>query len=132
MIRRGRRGAMKIISLAAAERRLRDVRSVALGGMLLENRPSTLVRALLRAGAEGLFLCSAPAASWDADVLLGAGRVATVRIPHISLAGVGLAPATRRAAAAGTVVFEDCDEAPLLGGSPPASTHVPLPVPHNL
>ena len=102
---------MTIIGLPEAERRLRDVRSVALGGMLLENRPSTLVRALLRSGAAGLFLCSAPAASWDADVLLGAGRVATVRIPHISLASLGLAPATRRAAAAGTVVFEDCDEA---------------------
>lgn len=123
---------MKIISLADAERRLRDVRSVALGGMLLENRPSTLVRALLRAGADGLFLCSAPAASWDADVLLGAGRVATVRIPHISLAGLGLAPATRRAAAAGTVAFEDCDEALLLGGYLAASTNVPIQVLDNL
>src|SRR5712664_1830465 len=132
MIRRGRRGAMKIISLADVERRLRDVRSVALGGMLLENRPSTLVRALLRAGATGLFLCSAPAASWDADVLLGAGRVATVRIPHISFASLGLAPATRRAAAAGTVVFEDCDEALLLGGYIAASNNVPIQVLHNL
>ena len=123
---------MKIISLADAERRLRDVRSVALGGMLLENRPSTLVRALLRSGAAGLFLCSAPAASWDADVLLGAGRVATVRIPHISFAGLGLAPATRRAAAAGTVVFEDCDEAILLGGYLAASGNVPIQVLHNL
>jgi glutaconate CoA-transferase subunit A len=123
---------MKIISLAAAGRRLRDVRSVALGGMLLENRPSTLVRALLRAGTEGLFLCSAPAASWDADVLLGAGRVATVRIPHISLAGLGLAPATRQAAASGAVVFEDCDEALLLGGYLAASNNVPFQVLHNL
>jgi glutaconate CoA-transferase subunit A len=123
---------MTIISLTEAERRLRDVRSVALGGMLLENRPSTLVRALLRSGTAGLFLCSAPAASWDADVLLGAGRVATVRIPHISLAGLGLAPATRRAAAAGTVAFEDCDEAILLGGYLAASGNVPIQVLHNL
>jgi glutaconate CoA-transferase subunit A len=123
---------MTITSLPDVERRLRDVRSVALGGMLLENRPSTLVRALLRSGAAGLFLCSAPAASWDADVLLGAGRVATVRIPHISFASLGLAPATRRAAAAGTVVFEDCDEALLLGGYLAASHNVPLQVLHNL
>ena len=54
---------MTITSLPDVERRLRGVRSVALGGMLLENRPSTLVRALLRAGPTGLFLCSAPAAS---------------------------------------------------------------------
>ena len=66
--------AMKIITMDEAERRLHDVGSVALGGMLLENRPSALVRALLRSGAAGLFLCSAPAASWDADILLGAGR----------------------------------------------------------
>jgi glutaconate CoA-transferase, subunit A len=123
---------MALISLAEAERRLRGVRSVALGGMLLENRPSTLVRALLRSGASGLFLCSAPAASWDADVLLGAGRVATVRIPHISLAGLGLAPATRRAAATGAVVFEDCDEAILLGGYLAACANAPVQVLPNL
>ncbi len=123
---------MTIASLPDVERRLRDVRSVALGGMLLENRPATLVRALLRSGAAGLFLCSAPAASWDADVLLGAGRVDRVRIPHISLAGLGLAPATRRAAAAGTVVFEDCDEAILLGGYLAASSNVPIQVLPNL
>ena len=123
---------MTLISLADAQRRLRDVRSVALGGMLLENRPAALVRALLRSGATGLFLCSAPAASWDADVLLGAGRVSRVRIPHISLAGLGLAPAARQAASAGTVVFEDCDEAILLGGYLAASGNVPLQVLHNL
>jgi glutaconate CoA-transferase subunit A len=126
------RGAMTIISMADAERRLRDVRSVALGGMLLENRPGALVRALLRSGAAGLFLCSAPAASWDADILLGAGRVSRVRIPHISFASLGLAPATRRAAAAGTVVFEDCDEALLLGGYLAATANVPMQVLHNL
>jgi glutaconate CoA-transferase subunit A len=123
---------MTLISLAEAERLLRDVRSVALGGMLLENRPSTLVRALLRAGTDGLFLCSSPAASWDADVLIGAGRIATVRIPHISFASLGLAPATRRAAAAGTVVFEDCDEALLLGGYLAANSNVPIQILHNL
>jgi glutaconate CoA-transferase subunit A len=123
---------MTVISLAEAEQRLRDARSVALGGMLLENRPATLVRALLRSGATDLFLCSAPAASWDADVLLGAGRVSRVRIPHISFASLGLAPATRRAAAAGTVVFEDCDEALLLGGYLAASANAPIQVLPNL
>jgi glutaconate CoA-transferase subunit A len=107
---------MSVIGLDEVERRLAGVRRVALGGMLLENRPSTLVRALIRSGARELFISSAPAASWDVDVLIGTGQVATVRVPHISLAGLGLAPATRQAAAAGTVEFEDCDEAMLLGG----------------
>jgi glutaconate CoA-transferase subunit A len=105
---------------------------VALGGMLLENRPSTLVRALLRTGTAGLFLTSAPAASWDADVLIGAGRVATVRIPHISLASIGLAPATRAAGQAGTVVFEECDESLLIGGYLAASHRAPLQVLHDI
>ena len=55
-----------------------------------------------------------------------------MRIPHISLASLGFAPATRRAAAAGTVVFEDCDEALLLGGYLAASSNVPIQVLHNL
>lgn len=123
---------MPIISLLDAEHRLRDTGSVALGGMLLENRPSTLVRALIRSGAHGLFLCSAPAASWDADVLIGAGRVSTVRIPHISLASLGLAPAVRRAAEDGSVAFEDCDEALLLGGYLAADHNAAMQVLDNL
>src|ERR1700755_2231203 len=101
---------MTITSLPDVERRLRDVRSVALGGMLLENRPSTLVRTLLRAGAAGLFLCSAPAASWDADALVGAGRVNNARIPQSTLAGPRARPAPRARAAAAP---------PLRGGPAP-------------
>jgi glutaconate CoA-transferase subunit A len=106
----------KVTSLEAFEASLGGVGSVALGGMLLENRPSALVRALLRSGVSGLFLTSAPAASWDADVLIGAGRVSRVRIPHISLACVGLAPAVRHAGGSAGVEYEACDEALLLGG----------------
>jgi glutaconate CoA-transferase subunit A len=109
-----RRG--KIASLAEVERLLGHVERVALGGMLLESKPAALVRALLRSGARDLFLTAAPAASWDADVLIGAGRVARLRIPHISLAGLGLAPLTRSALEAGHVTVEECDEALLLGG----------------
>ncbi|MFE4671180.1 CoA transferase subunit A [Streptomyces sp. NPDC056723] len=123
---------MPIISLLDVEDRLRGVGSVALGGMLLENRPSTLVRALIRSGARDLFLCSAPAASWDADVLIGAGLVSRVRIPHISMAGLGLAPHVRGAAEDGSVVFEDCDEAMLLGGYLAASNNAWFQVLDNL
>jgi len=115
-----------VTTLTDVERRLASVRSVALGGMLLENRPSALVRTLVRSGASELFLCSAPAASWDADVLIGAGLVRTVRIPHISLAGVGGAPAARRAARDGMVRFEECDEALLLGGYLAANHETPV------
>jgi glutaconate CoA-transferase subunit A len=121
-----------LTTLVDVERRLANARRIALGGMLLENRPSALVRALLRSGASDLFLTSSPAASWDADVLIGAGRVGTVRIPHVSLGGVGGAPATRRAWAAGTVTFEECDEALLLGGYLAANHGVPVQILSNL
>ncbi|GAF47613.1 CoA-transferase [Rhodococcus wratislaviensis] len=123
---------MKVATLPEIEALLADSRRVALGGMLLENRPSTLVRALIRSAATDLFLASAPAASWDADVLIGLGRVSTVRIPHISLAGVGLAPASRKAFADGTVRFEDCDEALLLGGYLAANHEVSVQVLENM
>jgi glutaconate CoA-transferase subunit A len=121
-----------LITIDEASSHLASARRVALGGMLLENRPSSLVRAMLRVGTRDLFLCSAPAASWDADVLIGAGRVSVVRIPHISLASVGLAPATRLAFEAATVTFEDCDEAMLLGGYLAASHDSEIQVLNNL
>jgi glutaconate CoA-transferase, subunit A len=91
-------------------------RRVAIGGMLLENKPSALVRALISVGAHGLFLTSGPASSWDADVLVAAQAVSRVRIPHVSLGSIGLAPAVRRAAETGQLAIEDCEEAMLLGG----------------
>jgi glutaconate CoA-transferase subunit A len=121
-----------LIQLAQAGQRLAGAQRVALGGMLLENRPSTLVRALIRARARDLFLTSAPAASWDADVLIGAGLATTVRIPHISLGSLGLAPATRQAARAGTVAFQECDEPLLIGGYMAASHRSPVQVLDNL
>ncbi len=83
--------------------------------MLLENRPATLVRALLREGVKDLFVTSAPAASWDADILLATERVARIRIPHISLGSLGLAPGLRRAVGQGLTI-DEVDEATLIGG----------------
>lgn len=107
--------ANRVIRLADAARLTSGAQSVALGGMLLENRPATLVRALLRQGLRDLFVTSSPAASWDADVLLAAGRVTRMRIPHVSMGSLGLAPGLRRAAAEGLCI-DEVDEATLIGG----------------
>lgn len=104
----------RVITLSEVRGFFSAARSVALGGMLLENRPATLVRALLREGVKDLFVTSAPAASWDADILVATGRVARVRIPHISLGSLGLAPGFRRAVAEGLRV-DEVDEATLIG-----------------
>lgn len=105
---------------------------LALGGLGLENRPATLVRAAVQAGLRARVLTSSPAGSWDADVLLVAGLVERLRIPHVSLGEAGLAPGVRAAADAGTVVFEDLDEAVLIGSLIAAAEHSPFQVLHNL
>ncbi|GAA2536094.1 MULTISPECIES: CoA-transferase [Pseudonocardia] len=104
---------------------------LALGGLALENRPATLVRAAVRAGLRTRVLTSSPAASWDADVLLVAGLVERLRIPHVSLGEAGLAPGVRAAADAG-VVFEDLDEAVLIGSLIAAAEDSPYQVLHKL
>lgn len=119
--------ADRLVELSAVSRLLSDTRSVALGGMLLENRPATLVRALLREGVRDLFITSAPAASWDADILLAAGRVARMRIPHISMGSLGLAPGFRQAVTKGLRV-DDVDEATLIGGYMAAASNARLQV----
>ncbi|GAA2575937.1 CoA transferase [Dactylosporangium fulvum] len=119
-------------SLAAFARSVDDVTSVALGGMLLENRPNTLVRALIRSGRGGLFVTSAPAGSWDIDVLVAAGLAKTVRVPHVSLAVVGTAPATKAAKEDGSVAFDRVDEAILLGGYLAASAKADIQLLDNL
>ncbi|MEV6929193.1 CoA-transferase [Dactylosporangium sp. NPDC051485] len=119
-------------SLAAFAQSVGDVTSVALGGMLLENRPSALVRALIRSGRGGLFVTSAPAGSWDIDVLIAAGLVKTVRVPHVSFAVAGTAPATKAAKENGSVAFDPVDEALLLGGYLAASAEADIQLLDNL
>jgi glutaconate CoA-transferase subunit A len=95
---------------------LRRAKRIGIGGMLLENKPSALVRLLISLGVHGISLTSGPASSWDADVLVAAGAVETIRIPHVSLGSLGLAPALRRAAQGGELAIDECEEAILLGG----------------
>lgn len=104
---------------------------LALGGMGLENKPCTLIRAAVRAGLRARVLTSAPVSSWDADVLLLAGLVERLRIPHVSLGDAGLAPGVREAMAGG-LVFEDIDEALLIGGLLAGVEDTPFQVLHKL
>lgn len=90
---------------------------VALGGLLLENRPCELVRCLVRRRDEGLMisLTSSPAASWDVDLLVATGIAKRVLIGHVSLGPLGLAPAFSSPTSDDLDVVL-CDEAILIGG----------------
>lgn len=105
----------KVLSLSAFTELLPASGTLALGGLLLENRPSSLVRAVIRAGMRIELLTSSPVGSWDVDVLVAAGLVERVRVPHVSLGEAGLAPAISAAGAAGRIEFDDVDEAVLIG-----------------
>lgn len=125
-------GGSKIIDADSVIESLGEsVDVLALGGMGLENKPCTLVRAAIRAGLRARVLTSAPVSSWDADALVLAGLVERLRIPHVSLGDAGLAPGVQRAVGTG-LVFEDIDEALLIGGLLAGVEDTPFQVLHKL
>jgi len=81
----------KLISLSEAAELVHDGDTLALGGMTLYRRPVAFVRELLKADARDLtLLCFT--ASYESDLLVGAGRVKAVRTCYFGLEAFGLAP----------------------------------------
>ncbi|MBV9521950.1 MAG: CoA synthetase [Alphaproteobacteria bacterium] len=64
-------------------------------------------RALIRRGVRGLHLVTLPASSIQADLLIGAGAVATIETSAVSLGELGPAPRFSAAAISGTVRIKD-------------------------
>jgi glutaconate CoA-transferase, subunit A len=64
-------------------------------------------RELLRAGTGGLRLLAVPTSGLQADVLIGAGRVASVEAAAIALGEAGLAPRFGAAMQAGSLAMRD-------------------------
>ena len=64
-------------------------------------------RALIRRGIKGLHLVTLPASSLQADLLIGAGAVATVETSAVSFGELGQAPRFAAAATRGTIVIKD-------------------------
>jgi glutaconate CoA-transferase, subunit A len=86
-----------------------DDATVALGGGLSARLPMALVRELVRQGRRGLHLVGS-AHSIDVDLLVAAGAVRRLEESYVGFEqDLGLAPAYRRAAEAGTIeVAESC------------------------
>jgi glutaconate CoA-transferase subunit A len=80
---------------------------LALGGMTLYRRPVAFIRELLRLGADRLTLL-ALTAGYESDLLVGAGRVDSVRTCYFGLEGFGLAPMFTKLA--GQSAFEIIEE----------------------
>ncbi|HMA33262.1 MAG TPA: CoA-transferase [Chloroflexia bacterium] len=104
--------------------------SLVVGGMHLHNMPMALVREIVRqrAGRQIETLIAGPAAGLGADLLIGAGLVREAIVSYIGLEHFGLAPAFRRAAAAGRPVIHDLDAFALLEAVRAGGAGLPLAV----
>jgi glutaconate CoA-transferase, subunit A len=89
---------------------------VAVGGMHMHNNPMELVRELIRRRRRARRLLTSPSASLAADLLIGAGLVDEVATAYIGFEHLGLAPAYRRAAEAGSVTVLELCEAAIVHG----------------
>ena len=83
--------------------------------MTLYRRPCALVRELLASGATDLTLMSFTSGI-ESDLLVGAGRVSTVRSCYFGLEVFGLAPMFTKAAGEGTIKLVEETEATLSQG----------------
>jgi glutaconate CoA-transferase subunit A len=106
----------KVATLEEAAAAIRPGCHLAIGGFLLHNKPSALVRELVRQGTGGLHLYSCPASSYDADLLIGAGLVVETLLAMVSFEYLGEAPRFRQAAETATLDIVLCDEVTIAGG----------------
>lgn len=109
------RGSKKLALAEAIERFVPDgVESLAVGGMHMHNNPMGLVREIIRQKKHIKRLITSPAASIQADLLVGAGLVEEVVTSYFGLEHLGLAPAFRRFAQEGRLKVHELDELTLL------------------
>src|SRR6478735_10923318 len=69
--------------------------------------PMAATRALIRRGVRDLHLVALPTSSMQADMLIGAGCVATLETSAVSLGELGPAPRFTAAVTAGTIAMKD-------------------------
>lgn len=103
------------ISLSDVRGQFADGQVISIGGMTLYRRPCALVRELLASGARDLTLMSFTSGI-ESDLLVGAGRVSTVRSCYFGLEVFGLAPMFTKFVADGAVRLVEETEATLAQG----------------
>ena len=81
----------KTITLAEAVKLIHTGDILALGGMNLYRRPVAFLRELLKTDVHDLTLLNFTS-SYESDLLIGAGRVKTLRTCYCGLEAFGLAP----------------------------------------
>ena len=105
----------KLISLAEAVKLVKSGNTVTLGGMNLYRRPVAFVRELLKTGVRDLTLLNFTS-SYESDLLIGAGRVKTLRTCYCGLESFGLAPMFTARATSGELQLIEETEASIAFG----------------
>lgn len=108
-------GGQKVTSLSSALRLVADGSSLALGGFTLYRRPMAAVLALISRGLRNVTLIDYIAA-FEADVMIGAGCVSSIRTCYCGMEIFGLAPMYRAAVGRGSVSVVTETEATLAYG----------------
>ncbi len=86
-----------------------------IGGMNLYRKPVALIRQILKTNIKDLeIICYT--ASYESDLLVGAGRVARVRACYFGMESFGLAPMFSKAAVDGEIKIIEETEATIVGG----------------
>ncbi len=105
----------KLTSLNDAVKLVKSGDTVSLGGMNLYRRPVAFVRELLKAGVRDLTLLNFTS-SYESDLLIGAGRVKTLRTCYCGLEAFGLAPMFTARATSGELDLIEETEASIAFG----------------
>lgn len=105
----------KVISLAEAVKLVKSRDTISLGGMNLYRRPVAFVRELLKTDVRDLTLLNFTS-SYESDLLIGAGRVKTLRTCYCGLESFGLAPMFTSHATSGELQLIEETEASIAFG----------------
>ena len=106
----------KLVDLKEAVDMVKEGSSLATGGQSLANKPSAFVREIVKKGIGNLTLFSNPVASYDADLLIGAGLVKKTYLACVTFDYLGLAPNFRKAAENGELEIVEVDGRAVIGG----------------
>ena len=105
----------KVTSLVEAVKLVKSGDTLSLGGMNLYRRPVAFVRELLKTDVRDLTLLNFTS-SYESDLLIGAGRVKTLRTCYCGLESFGLAPMFTTRATCGELQLIEETEASIAFG----------------
>lgn len=116
----------KLVDLKEAVDMVKEGARLATGGQSLANKPSAFVREIVKKGIGSLVLFSNPIASYDADLLIGAGLVKKTYLACVTFDYLGLAPNFRKAAENGEIEVIEVDARTVGGGYMAAVEGLPV------